>query len=184
MSEPLCLSIWKASGTLYSLIARHHHDISIDAHLGASSASRRSRRSRPLPPSQMYQPAGNKILLLSSGYAEDGSASFVLAVQTPFRGVLPCAPRACSKRVLSAVRSSCVVAFTVDSLRIADATSHHVWNLTQRGHYLTLGPFRTRSTHWVKSSSATNTLSLITTVTGCRSTNASHTAFSHRSVDG
>lgn len=31
----------------------------------------------------------------------------------------------------------------------------HVWNLTRPGHHLTRGPFRTRPSHWVKSSSTT-----------------------------
>jgi len=96
----------------------------------------------------------------------------------PFRGVLPWAPRACSKRVLLAVQSSCVVVFTIDSLRFADATSRMEPDLTR-------SPPDSRSISYPvinagsRAAAQQNPLSLSATATGCRSSYASH-----RSVDG
>ena len=43
MSKPLCRFFSQASGMLRLLIARHHHNVSIGAHQGASLASREKR---------------------------------------------------------------------------------------------------------------------------------------------
>jgi hypothetical protein len=154
MSEPLCLSIWKASGTLHSLIARHHHDISIDAHQGASPASRRNNDDLCFYRHRCINLPESKSCSYRVAMRRMATGLLCPSCSGPFRGVLPWAPRACSKRVLLAVPSSCGVVLLLIPCG-SPTPRHYVWNLTRTGHHLTQGPFRTRSLHWVKSSSAT-----------------------------
>jgi len=181
MSEPLCLSNWDASGTLFAHRQTPPRHLYRRTSRGLISLAAK-QRSRSLLPSQMYQPCRNQNLAPIEWLCGGWPRLLCPSCSDPFRGVLPWAPRACSKRVLLAVQSSCVVVFTVDSLRFADATS------SRMEPDLTRSPPDSRSISYLvintgsRAAAQQNPLSLSAAATGCRSSYASHSI--RRSVDG